>query len=152
MAGFVPLDISGQWSRLNDSIVDLVDYVPADRVDWSPREDLFNFRGIFAHIAIARHNWMGGVVHDGEEVDIRDILSNLGTPDAVKQHLRDSWTRIAKFLSDRSALDASYQDQEGDVTGHWIAFHLLEHDVHHRADVFHYLALLEIEHPDVGTP
>jgi uncharacterized damage-inducible protein DinB len=37
-------------------------------------------------------------------------------------------------------------------TGHWIAFHLLEHDIHHRADVLHYLALLGVEHPDVGTP
>ena len=36
--------------------------------------------------------------------------------------------------------------------GHWIAFHLLEHDIHHRADIFHYLALLEIEHPQIGTP
>ena len=36
--------------------------------------------------------------------------------------------------------------------GHWIAFHLLEHDIHHRADIFHYLALLEIEHPEIGTP
>jgi len=30
------------------------------------------------------------------------------------------------------------------VTGDWIAFHLLEHDIHHRADIFHYLALLGI--------
>ena len=33
-----------------------------------------------------------------------------------------------------------------------IASHLLEHDVHHRADLFHYLALLGIEHPEVETP
>ena len=39
-----------------------------------------------------------------------------------------------------------------EVNGHWIAFHLLEHDIHHRSDIFHYLALLEIEHPEVGTP
>jgi uncharacterized damage-inducible protein DinB len=38
------------------------------------------------------------------------------------------------------------------ATGHWIAFHLLEHDIHHRADIFHYLALLGIETPSVGTP
>jgi len=33
-----------------------------------------------------------------------------------------------------------------------IAYHLLEHDIHHRADIFHYLALLGIEHPQVETP
>ena len=30
------------------------------------------------------------------------------------------------------------------MTEHWIAFHLLDHDIHHRADVVHYLALLGI--------
>jgi uncharacterized damage-inducible protein DinB len=49
-------------------------------------------------------------------------------------------------------LDATYVKPEETVTGHWIAFHLLEHDIHHRADIFHYLALLGIETPDVGTP
>ena len=35
---------------------------------------------------------------------------------------------------------------------YWIAFNLLEQDIHHRSDIFHYLALLGIEHPEVGTP
>jgi hypothetical protein len=30
------------------------------------------------------------------------------------------------------------------IDGHWIAFHLQEHDIHHRADVLHHLALLGI--------
>jgi len=156
MADYVPLEISAQWGRLNDSIIDLIDYVPADKVEWSPREDLFNFRGIFAHIAISRHNWLGYTVQDGQPFDIMDVLSNLGTPEAVKQHLHDSWQRLEKFLSDKDALDATYEDEwDGEtkeISGHWIAFHLLEHDVHHRADIFHYLALLEIEHPEIGTP
>ena len=32
--------------------------------------------------------------------------------------------------------------------GHWIAFHLLEHDIHHRADILHYLALLDVAVPE----
>ena len=33
-----------------------------------------------------------------------------------------------------------------------VAFHLLEHDIHHRADLLLYLALLGIETPQVWTP
>ena len=36
--------------------------------------------------------------------------------------------------------------------GHWLAFHGLEHDVHHRADIFFYMALLGIEHGFIETP
>lgn len=56
------------------------------------------------------------------------------------------------FLRDQVKLDTTYDGDGRPVTGHWIAFHLLEHDIHHRADIFHYLALLGIETPDVGTP
>lgn len=152
MRDYVPLDISAPWGRMNQSIIDLVDYVPADEWDWSPREGLFNFRGIFAHIAIARQNWLTHTVKDGREFDIMDVLSNLGTPEAVKGHLQASWERLEAFLSNADALTATYEDDGNEVSGHWIAFHLLEHDVHHRADIFHYLALLEIEHPEIGTP
>ena len=67
--------------------------------------------------------------------------------------LRRTWQRLEPFLRDEKKLDATYDADWGESpTGHWIAFHLLEHDIHHRADVFHYLALLGIETPDVGTP
>jgi uncharacterized damage-inducible protein DinB len=48
-----------------------------------------------------------------------------------------------------------YEDDWGEpvrFNGHWLAYHLVEHDIHHRADIFHYLALLGIEHPQLETP
>ena len=61
---------------------------------------------------------------------------------------------VERVLRDQASLDATYtrEDTGESMTGHWIAFHLLEHDIHHRSDIFHYLALLEIEHPEVDTP
>ncbi len=155
MTKYTALDIAENWSRLNDTIVALVDYVPEDKLDWSPREDLWNFRGILAHIAFTRHHWLGNVVRDAEAFKDSDVFSNLRTSADVQQVIRESWDRVDRFLSDRAKLDASYQGSDGAddlLTGHWIAFHLLEHDIHHRSDIFHYLALLGNEHPDVGTP
>ncbi len=63
---YAKLDIAAQWGRLNGSIVALIDYIPDDKLDWSPREDLWNFRGILAHIATTRHSWLQTAVQDGE--------------------------------------------------------------------------------------
>lgn len=155
MGQYAPLDISENWQRLNDSIVALVDYVPGDKLDWSPQEQLWNFRGILAHIAFVRHNWLGGVVRDGQPFEDSDVFSNIDKKSGIQQVIRASWARVERFLSDRTKLDASFQGWGGAgdmLTGHWIAFHLLEHDIHHRSDIFHYLALLEIDHPEVETP
>ena len=63
---------------------------------------------------------------------------------------------MLRFLSDPAKLDGIYDrtwaaGQTERFTGHSIAFHLLEHDIHHRANIIDYLALLGIETPEVGT-
>jgi len=155
---YPPLDITAHWGRLNDTLIQLLDYVPDEQMGWSPREDLWNFRGILLHTIMTRDGWLGSGVKDGgptlDAPDAMDsFLRRVQSKKKIKRELRRSWERIRRFLSDAPNLSAEYHPLDLDmVTGHWIAFHLLEHDIHHRADIFHYLALLEIEHPEVGTP
>ena len=148
------LDIAAQWGRLNDTLIALIDYIPDDKLNWSPREELWNFRGILLHTAMTRHNWLAEFVGDGENTP--EVYRDGRTKDDIKRHFRDSWQRVSRFLADPARLDASYSRdgwrEDEEANGHWVAFHLLEHDVHHRADIFHYLAELGIEHPEVGTP
>jgi len=145
------LDITGQWAKLNDTLVALVDCIPDDKLDWSPREDLWGFREILSHVSSTRGNWL-----TPEGVDSEAVLATVKSKDDLKRLLRESWPQVERFLSQQRYLDRVYEGtrggQEYSFSGHWIAFHLLEHDIHHRADVFHYLALLGTEHPDVGTP
>ena len=99
-----------------------------------------------------------GVDANSCETDLATRQGNLITDeniaedwqDIIVPDLRESFTDDLHYI--QGALEATYEDSDGPVTGHWVAFHLLEHDLHHRSDIFHYLALLEIEHPDVGTP
>ena len=147
---FPPLDITAQWGRLNDTIIALVDYVPDDKLDWSPRENLWSFKGILLHTIMTRDSWLTNAIQDGEEAP--NVLEIAQTKDDMKEQLRRSWERLQLFLRDTAKLSIEYETPRGTVGGHWAAFHLLEHDIHHRADIFHYLALLNIEHPQVGTP
>lgn len=159
---YPPVDITAQWGRLNDTIIELVNYVPDDKLDWSPRENLWNFKGILLHILMTRDGWLGGFVKDGEEAP--NLFENTRSKADIQRELRRSWDRLSRFLSDPARLTASYRwGTEGsseeelqifdkEESGHWVAFHLLEHDIHHRSDIFHYLALLDIEHPEIGTP
>ena len=151
----VALDIVPFWGRMNDGMIRLVDYIPDDKLNWSPRPDLWNFKGILIHICTGRHNWLTRDVRDGQRAP--DVIREAQSREEIKRHLGLSWKRLQRFLSDKDQLAATYEAQHEDGsqythTGDWIAYHLLEHDIHHRADIFHYLALLGIEHPDVGTP
>ena len=148
---FPPIDVTVQWGRMNDGLITLVDYVPDDKLNWSPQADLWEFRTILSHVSSTRQNWL-----TPEGVDREEVLAAVKTKEDIKTQLRESWASVDRFLSEQRYLDRVYEGSRGDIeysySGHWIAFHLLEHDIHHRADIFHYLALLGIEHPDVGTP
>ncbi len=150
MSEYARLDIVPVWSRLNDGLIKLVDYIPDDKMNWSPKPELWNFRGILLHIASARDIWMGTTVKDG--VDAPDVWRTVRSKDEIKEAFRRTRERLDPFLRDEKKLDATYTTPWETITGHWIAYHLLEHDIHHRADIFHYLALLGIETPEVGTP
>lgn len=148
------LDILPIWRNLNGMLIELVDFVPDDRLHWSPRPELWSIHHIVLHIAEAREQWMNRAIADGDR-DI-DVYQNVESKDEIKAALRQTWQRIERVFTDQAQLDAEYRDRwwaEAPVrSGHWVAFHLLEHDIHHRADVLLYLALLGIETPQVWTP
>jgi uncharacterized damage-inducible protein DinB len=155
MSGYARLDLAETWARFNEELIKLVDVIPDDRLNWSPQPELWNFRGILLHLADARDNWLGHGVGDG--VEWTAVWHNVRSKAQIQDAYRRTWERLSAFLSNQAQLDASYNtndpgEPEEHHSGHWIAFHLLEHDIHHRADVFHYLALLGVSHPDIGTP
>jgi uncharacterized damage-inducible protein DinB len=145
------IEIMPYWATVQRDLLALVDLIPDERMDWSPKPELWNFRGILLHIAAVREGWLGGLVKlEGQSID---VWGTVRTKEQIKDAYARTWERVERFLGDSAKLDAVYDRDDGTpVTGHWIAFHLLEHDIHHRADIFHYLALLGIETPDVGTP
>lgn len=154
---FPSLDITSCWVPINDQLIELLDRIPDDKLEWSPKPELYNFKGLLIHISNARHAWMARDVQDGEETP--DVLREGQTRDGLKAQLRLSWARMERFLSSQQRLDASYDVPDGGHAGgthsrdgHWLAYHGLEHDVHHRADIFFYMALLGIDHGEVETP
>jgi uncharacterized damage-inducible protein DinB len=146
---FPKLDITPYWDSVQENLLRIVDLIPQDKMNWSPKPELWNAQGILIHVSDARDNWMTRDVQDGEEYP--NIWTTARTKDDLKRELVRSYERMRRFLANQSQLDAAhhaeYNGQVRDYTGHWIAFHLLEHDIHHRAELMQRLALLGVVHP-----
>jgi uncharacterized damage-inducible protein DinB len=146
------LDIVPIWRAVNDMLIQLVDAVPDDRMDWSPKPELWSAQRLFVHLCDAREEWMTRAINDGEaNTGFKDVHDKA----QIKDALRRTWERVERTVTDQARMDATYRDRwwagAPPRNGHWVAFHLLEHDIHHRADIFLYLALLGIETPVVWT-
>lgn len=150
---FPPLAITRYWASVNGQLIGLVDLIPSDKLDWSPKPELYNLKGILIHISSARNTWLTRDVNDGQTSP--DVMREGQTKEGLKEQLRLSWARMERFLGNQGQLDATYDIPLEPVQrrdGHWIAYHGLEHDIHHRADIFHYLALLGIAHGEIEAP
>jgi uncharacterized damage-inducible protein DinB len=151
---YAPLAIGGFWADLNDHLVELVDMIPQEQLDQTPSDGEWSCRQWIAHIAAARYHWMTHAVKDGGAMP--RSLFEARTTEELRQHLQDSWQRIAAFIAEPAKLDAlysppphdpSYADPER-FTGHYIAYHRLAHDIHHRADLLDLLAELGLALPE----
>jgi len=149
---FPPLDITPIWARVNDELIELLDLAPDDKLDWSPKPELWNLKGILLHVVLGR-GLIAAYVQDGTPV--QDALQAGQTKEGLKEVLRRSWESMVPFLSDAGLLNREYEiPYEGQtvrLNGHWLAFGQIEHDIHHRADIIHYLGLLGIAHPEPDT-
>lgn len=148
---FPALEISPYWRGVQDDIVRIVGLIPEDKMHWTPKEDLWNSRGILIHIADARDRWLSdlpGAVHDGDPYP--NIWTTVRTAEDLARELERTFARVERFLRNPGQLAASYEETWDGKTwtnpGHWIAYHLLEHDIHHRTELMQRLALLGIAH------
>jgi uncharacterized damage-inducible protein DinB len=142
-----PLDIAPHWRSVNEDLLRIVDLYPDDRLNWSPKPELWKARGILFHICFGRDGWLFRNVRDGGR-DPADIMTTTRTKDDFKRELTRTFDRLQRFLANQQQLDATYRHDGDDSTfdGHWLAFHLLEHDIHHRAELLQRLALLGVPH------
>jgi uncharacterized damage-inducible protein DinB len=79
------LAITPFWAGLNEQLIDLVDLLSDETLDWRPTPEVWSCRELFLHIAGARHHWLSAVVGDGEAVP--DPEGTDAIREQVKHHL-----------------------------------------------------------------
>jgi uncharacterized damage-inducible protein DinB len=145
------VDILPHWATVHEHLLHIVDIIPEDKLNWTPKAELWNSRGILIHVADARDGWMGGESHgvvDGGGHP--NIWLTARTKADIRREMERTFERVMRFMRDPQKLDGSYiarwEDQQETNSGHYIAFHLLEHDIHHRAELLQRLAMMGIDH------
>lgn len=145
------LNFAPHWQMTNDNLVELIDLVPEDQLDWSPAPGEWSIRVIVTHIILARLHHVIAPERDGPQFS--EIVTDCRSKDGLKRQLRSSWDVIAAFLCDSEKLDAVHGPPAGTepeyidpevYDGHYIAYHRMAHDLHHRSTIIGYLNQLGI--------
>jgi uncharacterized damage-inducible protein DinB len=124
----------------------LIELVPRDKLDWAPGIGMMTLRELVHHLSVIGAAGMRGIVYESWERPPRDPEATI---DGALERFKRSTAEVLSLFDGVS--DAELARRE--VTSPWGATMtvaramtaLIEHDVHHRTQLFIYLKQLGLE-------
>ncbi len=145
-----PVEFLNYFQKIHQRTMNVVRAIPADRVDWTFRKGSFTLGDLVRHIAAANRYIFLEVVKNG-----RSTYSGCGrelaaTYDEIVQFSERLHAEAVEILSALSHEDlrrkCTTPDGASITSWKWLRA-MVEHEVHHRGQIYIYLSLLEVSAP-----
>jgi uncharacterized damage-inducible protein DinB len=144
-------ELFGHWNDVRRGLIAALDKLTDTQLDFKPGEGLWSLRETIVHIAGTEDGWLRCYTanrwHEkppqaAEYPTIETIKTLLAKEHSATevQFAKDTETALAQVCT----LPWGAQ-----VTMGWAIWHVLEHEIHHRGEVYLMLGLMGIEAPDV---
>jgi uncharacterized damage-inducible protein DinB len=142
------------WDEVRQDLLRAVDLLSDAQLDFTPRQELRTVRQILVHIAEAEEGWFRYVVEQKTKSWDEAGIKNASYPTvaSLKRLLSGVHDRTDTFLKTLPVeeLDRLCQDPWGKTRPlRWIIWHVLEHEIHHRGELFLMLGLMGMQAPDI---
>jgi uncharacterized damage-inducible protein DinB len=146
-------ELFAHWDEVRRGLVQALDKLSDEQLRFVPREGLWSLGTVAGHIANAEEGWFRHVIsRELEEWPAECTVADYPTVESVKSLLAEVHSRTDTTLA---GLDVGEMDRvveapwgESFQLG-WIVWHVFEHEVHHRGEIFLMLGLLGMEAPEI---
>jgi uncharacterized damage-inducible protein DinB len=140
-----------RWNDVRAGLLEALDKLTDAQLDFAPREGLWSLRETVVHIAGTEEGWLRCYTanrwHENEP-----RAADYPTVASLRALLaREHAATEAQFADDAESAFGKICELPwgGQVPMGWAVWHVLEHEIHHRGEVYLMLGLLGIEAPDV---
>ena len=145
-------ELFGHWQSVRRGLIEALDKLSDKQLRFVPCEGLWSLGTVACHIANAEEGWFRYVVT--RELDKWPPLEEerYATIASVKALLDEVHQRTQSYLA---TLDVADLEQTIAVPWgeefplRWVVWHVLEHEIHHRGEIYLMLGLMGMEAPDV---
>jgi uncharacterized damage-inducible protein DinB len=136
------------FSKIHQRTMRVVRCIPPDKVDWSFRQGKFTLGDLARHIATA-NRYLFGETLQGKPSRYAGCGRELAPSyDAILSLMEKLHGESLEILSRLTDLNGECRTPEGAVITTWKWMRaMVEHEIHHRGQVYIYLALLEVPTP-----
>lgn len=141
------------WDEVRANLFRALDMLTDDQLDFVPREGLWSLGEVARHIANAEEGWFRfAIAREHDEWPPAYAAADYPTVAAVKALLTEVHARTEAYLDTLSMDDLDQQieapwGQQFSLL--WIIWHIIDHEIHHRGEIFLMLGLMGLEAPDI---
>lgn len=145
-------ELFGHWGVVRRGLVRALDSLADEQLEFVPREGLWSLGTVARHIAVAEEGWFRYVVIRERDGWPDYAVEDYPTVESIKGLLADVRARTVAYLEgiDVADVDRVIETPWGEkLSIREIVWHVLEHEIHHRGEIYLMLGLLGMEAPDV---
>ena len=139
------------WNTVRDGLLDALGKINNAQLDFRPRDGLWSLRETVVHIAGTEQGWLrfytANKWHENEPQ-----AENYPTIESLTRLLEKEHTETGmQFSGNIESLLAKecLLPWGSKCTMEWAVWHVIEHEIHHRGEIYLMLGLMDIEAPDV---
>ncbi len=139
------------WSAVRAGLIAGLDKLADAQLDFTPRDGLWSLRETVVHIAGTEDGWLRCYTANQWHANPPEA-KNYPTLESLKRLLAEAHARTqAQFAqeADRLLEQVCQLPWGAQVSMGWAVWHVLEHEIHHRGEIYLMLGLMGVEAPDV---
>jgi len=140
------------WRTVRRGLFLALDQVGDEQLAFVPREGMWSLGTVARHIANTEEGWFRYVATREMDEWPPFVEEEPATVESIKSLLAEAHDRTEAYFGtlDEADLDGAISAPWGEtLTLRWILWHVLEHEIHHRGEIFLMLGLMGMEAPDV---
>ena len=146
-------ELFAHWAEVRKGLYQALDKLTGAELDFVPRQGLWSLGTVARHIANAEEGWFRYVVtRELPQWPGEYTAEAYSTVASIKSLLAEVHARTEAYLTgvdiadlDR-VLELPWSEQ---LSLRQIIWHVLEHEIHHRGEIYLMLGLMGLEAPDV---
>jgi uncharacterized damage-inducible protein DinB len=144
-------ELLGYWNTVRAGLMDAMGKINDSQLDFKPREGLWSLRETVVHIAGTEPGWLrfytANKWHEGQP-QAADYPTIKSIKALLDQEHAETETQFSQDV-DRKFEQECTLPWGGKCTMEWAVWHVIEHEIHHRGEIYLMLGLMGIEAPDV---
>ena len=141
------------WDEVRTNLFRALDLVTDEQLSFVPREGLWSLGEVARHIANAEEGWFRYVIaRQLNEWPPAYPAEDYPTVESIKSLLTEVHARTDAYLATLSLADLDQQITApwGDTFSlSWIIWHTLDHELHHRGEIYLMLGLMGLDAPEI---